>query len=530
MLVASGYVLAALLLYCLLWTDLGHAYLRNGYDQNLFEWFFAVAAKSPRDVLFSTLQNSPAGVNMMANTSVLGLGIPLAPVTWLFGPSFTWALVLTGGVAGSAFAWYWLISRHITTSRTGAVIGGAFCAFAPPMISHGWSHPNFVSLFVLPLIIAQLIRIRHGGSGIVLGFLLAYQVFLGEEPLLIAGTALLVYGLVRREVLTRAMFRGLGVAALVALPLAAYPLWMQFFGPQSYSHMEHGPARNDLAAFVVPDEFAPNPTEVNAYLGWPLVILVVVLGIWLWRVAAARALTITAAVMAVLSLGWELTVAGVHTGIPLPWLVVSKLPLYDSVIGSRLSMACVPVIGILLAMGSERILTLAAHATHVPLRLLWFGALTAALLPIVPIPKDVVTRPDTPAFFTHWQNYVTAGKTVVTVPLASSENSLPLHWQVDGGLKFPLAEGYFVGPGRSGHGQYGAVRTPTSQLLENVAKTGEIPAIGPAERDQAERDLRFWNAGAVVLGPHEHQDVLLAACEALFGPGHYVEGVWLWTM
>jgi hypothetical protein len=313
---------------------------------------------------------------------------------------------------------------------------------------------------------------------------------------------------------------------------------MQFFGPQSYSSMGHGGAGNDIAALTtfpsvsiagdpaVAQQFAANPTEENAFFGWPLLVLVVVLAIWLWRVAAARALVITAAVMGVLSLGWQLVVHGVNTGIPLPWLVLSQLPLYDSLLGSRLAMACVPAIGILLAMGCERILTLAAHATHVPLRLLWFGSLVAALLPITPTPLSVIHRPDTPAFVASWRS----DKSMVTVPLASPGYSLPLHWQTSADLGFPLAEGYFVGPGRSGKGNYGAVRRPTSELLDRVAQTGSIPAIGPSERAQAASDLRFWNAGVVVLGPHERQQELLITCEALFGPGRYVGGVWTWSM
>jgi hypothetical protein len=155
-------------------------------------------------------------------------------------------------------------------------------------------------------------------------------------------------------------------------------------------------AGNDLAAMTafssasiagdpaVAQRFAVNPTEENAFFGWPLVILVVVLAIWLWSVVAVRALVVTAVVMAVFSLGGELVVNGTQTGVPLPWLAFSQVPLLDSLLGSRLSMACVPLIGILLAMACERMLNLAAHATHIPLKLLWFGSLAAVLLPILP--------------------------------------------------------------------------------------------------------------------------------------------------
>ncbi len=542
------YAVAAVLLYSRMWTDLRHGYLYNSMqDQNMFEWFFAVAAASPGEALFTTLQNYPLGVNMMANTSVLGLGIPLAPITWLFGTTVTWTLALTGSVAANAAGWYWVLSRHIVDSRIAAAVGGAFCAFAPPMITHATAHPNFTALFVLPFIVSRVILLARGENmvrhGVILGLLVAYQIFLGEEPLLIAATALVIYALARPSVVSMHLVKGVGIAALVTLPLVAYPLWHQFFGPQSYDGLGHGPAGNDLATVTAfgsyslagdPEQagkIAINPTEENAFFGWPLVILVVVLAIWLWRVAAARALVITAAAMVVLSLGWELTIDGEKTGIPLPWVIVSELPLYDSMLGPRLAMASAPVIGILLAMACHRILTLAAHATHIPLRLLWFGALAAILLPLAPTPLPVIERADTPAYFTEgmWRAHAGPNKSVVAVPPASAGHSLPLYWQAEADMGFALAEGYFVGPDRNRLGHYGAVQRPTSRLLDEIAQ-GHDRSIGPSERAQAQIDLRYWRAGVIVLGPHERQRELREACDALFGTGTYVGGVWTWPV
>ncbi|WP_372448367.1 glycosyl transferase [Kibdelosporangium banguiense] len=547
--VIACYVLGALLLYSHLWTDLDRAYLVNSLqDQNMFEWFFGVAAYAPDDALVTTLQNHPLGVNMMANTSMLGLGIPLAPVTWVFGTTATWAVVLTGGMAGSAAGWYWVISRHLAQSRIGAAIGGGFCAFAPPMISHANAHPNFVAMFVLPFIVSRVIVLARGGNpvrnGLALGLLITYQVFVGEEPLLIAAITLVVYGCARPATVTRNLLKGLGVAVLVTLPLVAYPVWKQFYGPQSYSNMGHGAAGNDLAAMtafgrsslagdsVVRQRLESNPTEENAFFGWPLVILVVVLAIWLWRVASARALVITAGVMAVFSLGWWLSVNGEKTGIPMPWMAFSQLPLLNSLLGARLSMACVPVIGILIAMACQRILTLAEHATHIPLRLLWFGTLAAVLLPIAPTPFQTVQRPVTPEFFTEgmWRDYAGPDRSVIMVPPATSSHSLPLYWQAQAGMGFPIIEGYFVGPGTTKEGHYGAIQRPTSRLLEAITR-GEEKSIGPDEREQARRDVEFWRASAVVLGPSDRPDELRRACDALFGTGgRYVGGVWVWPV
>src|SRR5579884_1139763 len=56
--IALAYLLAAIGLYRDLWAHLDDGYLiESGEDQNLFEWFFAVAAHGP--ALFTTLQNFP---------------------------------------------------------------------------------------------------------------------------------------------------------------------------------------------------------------------------------------------------------------------------------------------------------------------------------------------------------------------------------------------------------------------------------------------------------------------------------------
>ncbi len=65
------------------WKHLGDGYLiRSGQDQTMWEW----SSRSPRtplanfeNPLSSTLQNYPLGVNLMANTAMFGVSVPLAP-------------------------------------------------------------------------------------------------------------------------------------------------------------------------------------------------------------------------------------------------------------------------------------------------------------------------------------------------------------------------------------------------------------------------------------------------------------------
>ncbi|HWN34859.1 MAG TPA: hypothetical protein VNP03_19050, partial [Pseudonocardia sp.] len=103
--IVTTYALIAFGLYRDLWLHLSSGYLvDSGDDQTLFEWFFEVQARAlaaGHPTLFSTLQNHPTGVNLMANTAMPGLAVPLAPLTLLAGPTATWALLLSGGLAGT---------------------------------------------------------------------------------------------------------------------------------------------------------------------------------------------------------------------------------------------------------------------------------------------------------------------------------------------------------------------------------------------------------------------------------------------
>ena len=78
-------------------------------DSALFLWFLewpAYALAHGHNPFFSTALFHPGGINLLANTSVLAIGIPLAPVTWLFGPVATLNVASTLGPALSALAMF----------------------------------------------------------------------------------------------------------------------------------------------------------------------------------------------------------------------------------------------------------------------------------------------------------------------------------------------------------------------------------------------------------------------------------------
>nr|WP_232535185.1 glycosyl transferase [Nocardia terpenica] len=576
LLVAAAYLALAVTVLSGQWRDTEHGYLfKSGQDQNMWEWFFAETAHAlvhGHNPLGTRLQNFPDGVNLMANTAMFGIGVPLAPVTLLFGPTVTYVLALTLGLAGTGFAWYWLFSRTLVRSRFAAAVGGLFCGFAPAMISHANAHPNFVLLAALPVIAGLLIRMaRRAGKPMsfgrrlrdaaVLGVLVALQIALGEEPLLLFALAFGVFVVVYYLHCPRIGLRTLrgvaptvGLAAVITLALTEIPLYYQFFGPQSYRTLEHGAMGNDLKTLVqfpseslgglfLPSQYvAVNPTEENAYFGWPLLILLAVTVALLWRARpdarsphrVLRAAAVVIVVFTVLSLGATATIGKHPTGVSLPWKWLQHLPLLDTVLETRFTMAAIPAVAAILALATERMLGYWRDSMTDVRPLIWLAALTAALLPLTPTILPVIGRPATPAFFADGtvRKYVSGGSVVIAPPPTRLE-AAPLRWQYDAGFEFPLAGGYFVGPmGATKKGRYGPDDRPTAGLLMQASDTDRVPVIDDAARAHAAEDLRYWQADVIVL-PYltRHGDTVHATLDQLLGiPGQFVDDVWVWDV
>ncbi|MGV9560215.1 glycosyltransferase [Streptomyces sp. NPDC003522] len=554
------FLVMAVVLHSGRFLDPSHRYLTDSLqDQNQWEWFFAVTADSVahlRNPLFSDLQGFPDGVNLMANTTMPGLSVPLAPVTLLWGPAVALSLAMTLGLAATAAAWYRLILRRLVRRRAAAFTGAALAAFAPPMVSHANAHPNFVVLFMIPLIVERALRLCAGTrvtrDAVALGLMTAYQVFLGEEALLLAALGMLLFAAghaaarpAAARAAARPLLRGLAIAAAVCLTLVVYPLAWQFSGPQSYTHLDHGPgAANPVRALFTfaersllagdaerSDALSLNRTEQNAFYGWPLLLLTLAVTTALWRRPVVRALAFTAAGAALLSLGPRVRVPPTGTEVPGPWAPLAHLPLLESVIVGRVALICAPVLGMLLALALDRSADSRSPAPRhaVPL------AVCLALLPLVPAPLRSEPRAAVPVFFTGgaWKGYVRPGESLVPVPLPDPTAAEALHWQTATGLGFRMPGGYFNRPYGDGDrsGVYGVPLNWTAALLRDVRETGVAQLIDDRARERARADLSYWRAGALVLAPQPHDEPLRATVDELVGrPGRWVAGVWVWDL
>ena len=539
-----------------LWRHVGSLALVNGgSDVHFFEWTLVHATRiftHGENPLFTPQLNAPNGVNLMANTGLLGLTVPLVPVTVLFGPAVAFTLILTGGLTATAWAWYHVLSRHIVGYWPAALVGGLFAGFAPGMVDQVNGHPDLVGQFLIPFIIWRAISLRTARDGVVLGLLVTWQAFLNEELLFQTGLAVAVFVAVYavfRPAEVRARVRpflaGLGAALLTAGALLAYPLWFQFFGPQSYRGLPETVLGygTDVRAFTAFSQSSlvrhgashssyGGPPEENTFFGAPLLIATGVIVAWLWRRhVAVRALTIVALVFAVLSLGRTVRVGG-HTVIQHgPMSLLDHLQLFDSVVPTRFGLALIPVVAVLLAFSVRA----AATASGAWLRYGWTLVLVAALLPIAPTAVLAGHAAPVPGIFTsgQWAQYVHDGQSVLSGnPSGGSAAFTAMGWDNATGQGYRMVGGYFLVPDEHGRGAYGVPGRPTTDLLTDIVRFGGTPQITAAQRAAFRADLRYWHTAIVVLSPYApHYDELRHALDQLTGqPARQAQGVLLWDV
>jgi hypothetical protein len=561
LLAAGAFIMAAAVMLGYYWGDVPHRVSNHLPDDHIwFEWLLAHGAYSVRHLsnpLFSMRQNVPLGVNMMANTSALGVSIPLAPLTMLVGPKITYLLWLGGAPALTAFTSYWVLSRNVVKSRVAAAVGGAFIGFAPGVVHHANGQPNFLSNFVLPFIVLRVMRLGEQGrwlrNGIILGLLVTYQAFINEEQLLITAmgcvVAVLVYSAMRRREaldMVRPFLAAAGVTTVIVAALLAYPLWWQFNGPQTFTAVPFNGWGEDVRAFFTfsrdtlagdaSTETSIGMTEQNSWYGIPLFCLVAVLVAVLWRSVIARTAAITGAVFATLALGANIRWSGHITSYEGPWALVPEgLPVLSMLSPTRMIYVGTLAIGLLLALGWDKVAQPDGVAR--PLKE-WFRfdarlAVAIALIPLIPTPLPVRELPSIPTFITseHWRSYVPEGQTLVPVPVPSRREGVEgLQWSAVALHEFAIPAGYFLGPGDDMTGMLGPKPRPTQVLFDRAAITGKVPVITELDRALALDDLRFWRAAVLVVSPSARQDTLRLTLDELFGPGQRVDDVWLWDV
>lgn len=541
----------------------------DGADEYLFEWIYTSVAQNVvhlHNPMFATSIDAISGVNLMTNTGMLLVAIPFAPVTLLWGAPVSIALVLTLNLAAAASAWRWFFARHLpaaqddsapSSPRVRAALcwaGGLVCGFGPGMIAHSNGHPNLTALWLVPLITDRALRLVRSAAplrdGVLLGVLAAAQIFLTEEILFLLGLGLAVFVVLycaQRPRIVAEAWRsaaiGLAAALATAGALAGYPLWFQFNGPQSYGAIPDSPALYSVNAktyllfpahSIAGNEAAikavlKSNTEQAALVGWPLLILFAVAALWLARDLAARTITLTLLVLAVLSWGPSPKFGSLSLSFHGPWYWVQSLPLFHDALPIRLSLLMFPfavflmaAVGLRIAANKSPIVRAGAAVTAV-----------AGLVPLIPLPFPVAPRAPLPAFITAgaWNQCLSPGQTLATVPFTDKARWEPVRWVAAAKTGFDIPMGSVWVPGKNGDAQMGPDEPATVKLLDKVDTTGRVPTVTPAMQATARTDLASWDTRCLVVLPSAaHAQADVQAVTALLGPGQLIGGAWAWRI
>jgi hypothetical protein len=511
---------------------------------------------------FTQHLNAPVGVNLMWNSLAPLLGLALWPITATAGAVVAYDLLVTADLALSAWCAFLLLRRWVDRPLA-AFAGGLLYGFSPFLTTQAPSHSKIAFALLPPLLLLLVddVVVRHRASarrgGLWLGVLLAAQLLVYEEGFilaLVAGAVVLAVLAVRAggaETRRRLphVARALGWALIPLVLIAAIPLGYQLFGPQRTTATVPGASVyvTDVANLVVPtatqwlsptwaqslaSRYSGNSVESGAYLGIPVLAMM----LWALLRSRRRALVVSAAacavVLAVLSLGPQLHVGGHTSRLPLPWRVIAALPVVGSALPSRLFVYVDLAAAVLVAVFVDEVvlrpLSLDSRA-RVRQRLAAAAAVAAAPLTLVPHLAGAAQL-DVPRFFTDSVGVlVPAESTALVAPYSHDGlSALPMAWQASADMAFRMPEGYFVSVDAHGVRRDGPPRTATADAMLRI-QSGADPG-GPLDLSAIRADLRRWQVRTVLVGPMPHQDRMLAFFTRVLATRPVLRGgVWIWT-
>jgi hypothetical protein len=545
-----------------MWQDPTQRLLGSGLgDGALMMWFLRwtpAAIGHGVNPLFTDYLNFPNGVNVMWNTSLLLPGFLLAPITVTFGPVVTFNLL--GTLAPALTAWTASLAfRRYVRSGLAALIGGLAFGFSPYMLAQNRAHLQLSLAFLVPLLFLVtdniLTRQRRPAwlSGVALGVMAALQILIGEEvfalvAILLAAQVVLMMLLFPRHVLPKVPYAAIafGVAGVVFVAIAGYPVWFQLFGPQHVNGDIQGTNRyvTDLwnlitptaVQAVVPSEakritatFTGNFAETNGYISIPLIAIVLFTVLrWARSKAVVRVAFLLALLSVVLSFGDHLHIRGRITGLALPWNAIQDLPLLESAVPNRFMLIGMLFCALLLAIFIDQALRW-RWSERVPAALLVI-AVMVALAPRLPLHDG---RLAVAPFFTNGTvERVPQNSTVLVAPYPGPGGAAPMTWQALAKLRFRMPGGYFVGPQADGKPRYGA---PPNRLAGQLIKLNagwDPPKMTPYRRLTFTYNLVQWKVGTVVVGSmrdeRRHANIVTMLTELLGRPPAREGGVAVW--
>jgi hypothetical protein len=563
-----------------------------GEDQIDQIWFIdwaQYALAHLHNPFFSNWQGYPVGLNVVADTSMLFLGVIFLPITALFGPVATWDVLTHLALVLSAFSMC-LALRRWTTWWPAAFVGGLLYGFSP----YATSDVNHLFLYFVPLpplmflllhetLVRQ--RWRPARTGALLGALCGAQYLISSEILvltvLMGAAATVLYLLAcRRDLASKWPYvrTSLLYGVLVGGVLLAYPVLFTLFGPE---HLNGPPqAPNNLAVFHsdLLSPILPGSGQligagaiplarvgfdyslgIGMYLGIPLVIALVSIVVWLRRrgaVVLAGCMTVIAFIM---SMGSTLYVDGHDTHIPLPFLFLQHLPFIDGIDAARFALFATLFAAFILGVGLDEFHRRLTQSTLLDWLPRSWHDVVAALVPmalaaivgiaLLPESTEQTTSSPVPSFFTsNSVSHIASGSAVLAYPYPEATPPAEFYApqpadevlldQAVSGMRFRVIGGYGWWPVPNSGQNINSAPALEPLSVQTLFDACFFGTATPAQaallaKSDMSRDLRSFmhkhQVGAVVVLPvGNYPSIVTSALTGAIGPPSHVGGATVW--
>jgi hypothetical protein len=447
---------------------------------------------------------APEGYNLAWATGAPGPSLLMAPITLTAGPvvAYNVLALLACPLSGlAAFA----VCRRITGSFWPSLASGYLFGFSTYHLGHLGLHVNLELVFLIPLAVYLVLLRANRDLGprafvALLALVLVFQFLTSTEVfatfVLFGALALslaIVFGPPERRSELLSVAKLIAVSLLVTAVVVSPLLWYAF----AYGVPRRDLDGSDLLSFVLPRlrtlvgsrtffdltrTFPGTSVENTAYLGLPLLGIVVHFAITRWRELGTRFLVTLLGVLVIAALGPRLFVAG-HRSIPMPWRAVQTLPVINNASPRRFTLYIFLICSVVVAIW----LSVAVRS-----RLRWAAVLVAAVF-LFPnfSPEYLHGRADVPRFFADgaYRRFIRPGDSVLILPTeAPSGFPQAISMVVQARTEFPFRMALaYTGPPPPEFEQ--------SRILRALYE-GRVPDVGLAEFD---RFLTAHQIRAIIL-------------------------------
>lgn len=455
------YVAVAIAYFGRFWLSApGSGTIGMGPDVQIFVWalrWWPFALGHGLNPLVSHVLWAPYGSDILWTSTVPLISLLFAPVTMTLGPAFAWNLLCVLAPASSAWAAY-LLCRELSGAPWPSVAGGFLFGFSSYQLAEGLGHLHMTATLLVPLgalVAVRYLRGRMTGRGMAvrLGLIAVAQFLIAPEILAtmaVMGALAAVAVIALMPGYRQALRGGLGWAAagLAGAGIVVAPVLIAMLGSAPGQSL-NAPANYsaDLANFVVPSpvtalggrwaipialHFPGNLAEQVAYLGLPLLLILVGFLYVNRSSAGARLLAVLVVGAIVLSLGPRLHVDSHHSIAWLPGSLLFDLPVMKYALPARFALYTALVAAVIVAM----------WLASAPRQGWWrWAAVGAVAVSLAPAPIASLWWRSTPPSILRNDlgRIIPAGSTVISLPFWGADER-GLYAQAAAGMSFRIAD------------------------------------------------------------------------------------------